>query len=208
MEKLWRNTDDVIDTMERQVVIDLSSLLETPVQFKFFHANDNHIPYAPFQLTEDSKIPCKFKNIDNIDGVEDIKFVDFKENKDLLKVEYNDKLCYNAITSCFLRSNCRITHQPDWGDIYVYYRGDYQLDELSFIKYIVSFRNEFHFHEEVCEMIYAVLYNILQPKELLVGCLYTRRGGLDINPIRATHTFLLDSGLIDINTVVQKTTRQ
>ena len=57
-------------------------------------------------------------------------------------------------------------------------------------------------------MVYTALYNILQPEELLVCALYTRRGGIDINPLRATHNYLLDKGLIDISTVIQKTTRQ
>jgi len=209
MEKMGENTDAAIDTVEQQVVIDLSALLEVPVQFKFFKAHEEVVPYNPFQLTEDSKIPCKFKDIDTIDGIENIEFNDFVENKELLVVNPFGKLyIHKAVKSCFLRSSCKITHQPDWGDLYVYYKGPNLLDNKSLIQYIVSFRSEWHFHEEVCEMIYAALYEVLQPAELMVSCLYTRRGGLDINPIRATHGYLLDQGLIDINTVVQKTTRQ
>lgn len=208
MEKMGENTDVAIDTVEQQVVIDLSALLEVPVQFKFFKAHEEVVPYKPFQLTEDSKIPCKFKDIDTIDEIENIEFNDFVENKELLKIDHFNIAPHTAITSCLLRSACRITHQPDWGDLYVYYKGGKMLDNKSLIQYIVSFRGEWHFHEEVCEMIYAALLAVLQPEELMVSCLYTRRGGLDINPIRATHSYLLDQGLIDINTVVQKTTRQ
>ncbi len=55
----------------------------------------------------------------------------------------------------------------------------------GFLKYIVSLRNENHFHEEICEMIFTRLNNIYNPSELTVTCLYTRRGGIDINPVRS-----------------------
>lgn len=38
---------------------------------------------------------------------------------------------------------------------------------------------------------------MLEPDELLVTCLYTRRGGIDINPVRASEPFLID-GLANI----------
>jgi 7-cyano-7-deazaguanine reductase len=46
-------------------------------------------------------------------------------------------------------------------------------------------RKENHFHEEVCECIFKRFYDILKPRDLFVACLYTRRGGIDINPVRA-----------------------
>ena len=55
------------------------------------------------------------------------------------------------------------------------------------MKYIVSMRKENHFHEEICECIFKRLRDILEDDtEILVACLYTRRGGIDINPVRAT----------------------
>jgi 7-cyano-7-deazaguanine reductase len=47
-------------------------------------------------------------------------------------------------------------------------------------------RKENHFHEEICECIYKRLHDILEPEVLFVACLYTRRGGIDINPARAS----------------------
>jgi 7-cyano-7-deazaguanine reductase len=52
------------------------------------------------------------------------------------------------------------------------------------LQYLVSLRNENHFHEEICEMIFKRIYDLINPSTLIVACLYTRRGGLDINPIR------------------------
>ena len=97
------------------------------------------------------------------------------------------------MTSGSLRSNCRVTHQPDWGDIYLHLRGPLGVSPASLLRYIVGLRRENHFHEEICEGVYQALHYLLHPEELLVGCLYTRRGGLDINPVRASHQHLLDA---------------
>ena len=86
-----------------------------------------------------------------------------------------------------LRSNCRVTHQPDFGDLFLYYKSAKHITEESLVKYLSSFRSEFHFHEECCEMIFKRLYDILDADDKLFVCaLYTRRGGIDICPSRWT----------------------
>jgi 7-cyano-7-deazaguanine reductase len=93
---------------------------------------------------------------------------------------------YERWRSNSLRSNCRVTNQPDWGDVYVHIKGKKAVTPESLLQYIVSMRKENHFHEEVTECIYKRLWDLLQPEELFVACLYTRRGGIDINPVRAS----------------------
>ena len=84
-----------------------------------------------------------------------------------------------------MRSNCRVTHQPDFGDAFIYYNSAKHIKEDSLVKYLSSFRSEFHFHEECCEMIFKRLYDLLDENdELFVCALYTRRGGIDICPAR------------------------
>ena len=73
----------------------------------------------------------------------------------------------------------------------------------SLIKYLVSFRCEYHFHEECCEMIYKRLHDILDKEdELFVAILYTRRGGIDITPVRYSKNLKFDlfKDLIDVKT--------
>ena len=41
-------------------------------------------------------------------------------------------------------------------------------------------------------MIYKALYSHFSPEELLVMAFYTRRGGIDINPVRANRKELID----------------
>jgi len=111
--------------------------------------------------------------------------------------------------SSLLKSNCKITSQPDWGDVFIQMTPDTKyIEPESLLQYIVSFRNECHFHEEICETIYKRLLDIYIPKELFVMCAYTRRGGWDIVPIRASHDYLLPSELIQPSTLWNKMSRQ
>ena len=78
----------------------------------------------------------------------------------------------------------------------------------SLAKYIVSHRTVSHFHEEICEMIFAHLTERFEPEQLMVSCLYTRRGGIDINPIRATHSYLIPEFFTSTDFTIRKTLRQ
>ena len=112
----------------------------------------------------------------------------------------------DSFSSNLLRSNCEITNQPDWANISVFYSSDkYILNTSSFLKYIISFRNHQEFHEPTCERIYNDLYNILQPKKLTVICQYTRRGGIDINPIRTNQSdFNLENLVLELPKQLQQ----
>ena len=110
--------------------------------------------------------------------------------------------------STLLRSNCKITKQPDSGDIFIYYKGPKAVTEKSLLEWIVSFRNECHFHEEIVECAFKRLYDLLTPEELLVTGFYARRGGWDIVPTRASSKKLLDKRLIDVKHPYFKFPRQ
>lgn len=113
----------------------------------------------------------------------DIECTEYLTNSDLLKAgaEENIRL---AVYSNLLKSNCLVTGQPDWGSVEITYVGKEILKE-SLLQYIVSFRNHNEFHEQCVERIFMDIYNKFKPKELTVFARYTRRGGLDINPIRS-----------------------
>jgi 7-cyano-7-deazaguanine reductase len=110
--------------------------------------------------------------------------------------------------SSLLRSNCRVTFQPDHGDIFIYWKGTTHVSPESLLAYIVSFRNECHFHEEVIECVYKRLFDILNPQELKVEGFYVRRGGWDINAIRASHEYLIPTDQRIAETSWLKTLRQ
>jgi len=150
-----------------------------------------------------------FVSLETYCKVESMVFDQFNESPDTLEVVPSIGR-YERWRSHSLRSNCRVTNQPDWGDVYVHIKGDKAVTPESLLKYIVSMRKENHFHEEICECIYKRLWDLLQPEELLVACLYTRRGGIDINPVRASewHLAYQYAPIINPHTHSTKTPRQ
>ena len=127
----------------------------------------------------------------------------YNENPDLLKLSDNQPAkTPQAYWSNTLFSRCKVTKQPDHGDIYIYYDGDKRIDIKSLLQYITSLRNECHFHEEICETVYKRLYDLLgAPTDLAVACLFARRGGIDINPVRASNKSLLNMLFEDLQNV-------
>jgi 7-cyano-7-deazaguanine reductase len=134
---------------------------------------------------------------DKLDRLEDVVKMNFRTqaytyDKNLLKVVPATSTGILEYHTDLLRSNCEITNQPDWGKVFIrYVPGEVEVTEESLLKYIVSLRTHQAFHEPTCELIYEDLYQILKPKELLVICQYTRRGGIDINPCRFTSLDIL-----------------
>lgn len=90
-----------------------------------------------------------------------------------------------TLYSHLLKSNCLVTGQPDWGMVVVRYRGP-AIDRAGLLRYIVSFREHNEFHEQCVERVFCDVLARCRPTALAVWARYTRRGGLDINPFRAT----------------------
>lgn len=181
---------------------DLSSLLETEVFVTIFDSNcEKRKPFPEFYASDLSKmVPFAVQ--------ESIAFTNFTETPELLRSQLTEDKHSYTFHSDLLRSNCRVTNQPDWGDLFVHISTKHNIELNSIIEYLVSFRKENHFHEEVVEMIYKRFYDYFQPDKLMVAAMYTRRGGIDINPIRASHVELLDETLISSKLRVEKTLRQ
>ena len=93
-----------------------------------------------------------------------------------------------TLVSHLLKSNCPVTGQPDWASLVLAYRGP-RIDPAGLLRYLVSFREHAEFHEQCVERILLDVLNRCRPVALSVEARYTRRGGLDINPWRATPGF-------------------
>ena len=91
-----------------------------------------------------------------------------------------------TLHSNLLRSLCPVTGQPDWGTVVISYEGP-QIDRATLLGFIISLRDEAGFHESLTEMIFMEIMEKGKPEKLNVTCNYTRRGGVDINPVR--HSF-------------------
>lgn len=169
---------------------DLSDLLKTKVEVNFL---DGNVYRNVFN---------NYVDLSTLIDENDLNICDFSENPSLLKISKSDNVSEYFLKFEALRSNCRVTYQPDFGDVYIYYKSDKFIEYGSLVKYLVSFRNEYHFHEECCEMIYKRIFDLLGEDAYIMVCaLYTRRGGIDISPIRYSHGLLNDDieSMCDMN---------
>lgn len=205
MTRLGITVDNVVKSVEYISSKDLSKLLETDVVVKVFHSG----------MSQGSK--DYFKNYNTLENelvIRDLSCDIYNETPEILEPDetINTSPVLHRYHSSLLKSNCRVTSQPDWGDVYIYMKGIIQPSADSLLKYIVSYRDECHFHEEICETIYKRLLDTFQPEKLAVACLYVRRGGIDINPFRVSHSSLLQlsefKSLIDPEIPFVKTSRQ
>ncbi len=113
----------------------------------------------------------------------DIDVDHFELNPDVLAIEPSAPEVEEVLHSHLLKSNCLITNQPDWASVIIRYQGD-KIDQESLLRYLISFRMHNEFHEQCVERIFMDISNACAPSRLSVQALYTRRGGLDINPYR------------------------
>ena len=115
----------------------------------------------------------------------DVECTRYQPAPDLLKAQFDEAPVTEVLTSNLLKSNCLVTGQPDWGSVQIRYTGP-QIDQEGLLQYIVSFRNHNEFHEQCVERIFMDLWTHCKPIKLMVYARYTRRGGLDINPLRTS----------------------
>ena len=197
MESLGKTLGQAVDRFVATVAADLSALLCTEVKVHFYEDAPSFLPFDFNDYTLLEKEPDTYA----------LQFSVYQENPALLTENIQEagelKVC-----SHLLKSNCKITRQPDWGSLYIHLKGRTQPAYASLLKYIVSLRNENHFHEEICEMTFKRLSDLFQPEILMVSCLYTRRGGIDICPCRANKPDYLPHYLPQADILTQRNFRQ
>ncbi|MCF0174776.1 MAG: hypothetical protein HUJ95_05495 [Bacteroidales bacterium] len=236
MTRMGKDRGECLSLMEQKIASDLSALLECEVKVRLFTSAQVAKTLSENSL-EGYKDILDFIPQSRLDAME---FNDYSSNPGLIECITAPKASfsvakddsYETAVSAFschageisnanqtvikfksdlLRSNCRVTHQPDWGTVYVSMvcRDGCPVPTYeSLLRYIVSHRSVFHFHEEICEMIYKHLLDICEPQELMVACCYTRRGGIDINPVRVSSRDLIPTEFSSPNILLSKTYRQ
>ena len=200
MTRFGKNISECLAICKSKIEKDLSERLETEVKINFI---DNS--------TEKVQIYENFQNIMQFVNENNLRIEKFKEAPEVLYTEPNNTIKEYFLTFDSLRSNCRVTHQPDFGDLFLYYKSAKHITEESLVRYLSSFRSEYHFHEECCEMIFKRLHDILDKDDKLFVCaLYTRRGGIDICPSRWTPNCEVQDVLLlnDITKLARGTIKQ
>ena len=191
MSRFGESINDALKITKELIVKDLSEKLETKVEVEFLE-----------NKTKKVDIFENFQDVMSFVDEKNIKVECFKETPEYLKISENAEKTDFYLRFDSLRSNCRVTYQPDFGVAFIYYSSKKHIDESSLVQYLSSFRSEYHFHEECCEMIFKRLQDILDSEDkLFVSCLYTRRGGIDICPSRWTDNCDLQdvNKLLDLN---------
>lgn len=202
MDHFGKTVEEAVNRVAETIQTDMEQLLQTKVQISIFE-EDSKVE-KPFPILQHADL-CNMATLEKLESMTSTRFV---ESPELLAGKLTNEEHIYSFRTDLLRSNCRVTNQPDWGDLFVRITTKYEINLSSIVSYLISFRKENHFHEEVVEMIYKRFYDIFEPEKLMVAALYTRRGGIDINPIRASHPELIDEALINMKVRVEKTLRQ
>lgn len=124
----------------------------------------------------------------------DIECTHYTPAPELLRAAEGEQPVEEVLVSNLLKSNCLVTGQPDWGSVQIRYTGA-QIDQGGLLRYLVSFRNHNEFHEQCVERIFMDIWRRCRPSRLAVYARYTRRGGLDINPLRTSHPMALPANI-------------
>lgn len=190
-ETVEEATEEFIQTIET----DISRIVQGEIKACFYRD-------APGQM------PFDFNDYALLEAhVPDVTFSVYQEYPGYLQ-ENKRNAGEIKVCSHLLKSNCKVTEQPDWGSIYIHLKASQLPNNTALLQYIVSLRNENHFHEEICEMTFKRLTDAFSPEILAVSCLYTRRGGIDICPTRANKPEYLPRYLQQPGILTQKAFRQ
>ncbi|ASQ47091.1 NADPH-dependent 7-cyano-7-deazaguanine reductase QueF [Legionella clemsonensis] len=166
-----------IEHLENTIKKDLEERIEAPV-FVTIYPLEQAKQFAVTQTLAG-------ESIDNLD----IECSVYEVEPSFLTVE--NVMVEEVLYSDLLKSNCLVTHQPDWGSVQIAYKGR-KINREGLLKYLVSFRNHNEFHEQCIERIFVDIMSLCKPEILTVYGRYTRRGGLDINPYRSTGSVVFD----------------
>lgn len=100
----------------------------------------------------------------------------------------NGAIIEETLSTRLFRSLCPVTGQPDWASVVLRYRGP-AIEHAGLLRYLVSYRQHPDFHEACVERIFSDVLARCAPQGLSVYARFLRRGGIDINPWRATPRF-------------------
>lgn len=216
-ELSWLNANGLPQVAVGQVELDYASLnLVESKSFKLYLNSFNQTRFASWDEVRSTlqrdlsacaqgAVSVTLYRVDELEGQpvarfaglciddQDIAIDNYEFDAALLTDAARGEVVEETLVSHLLKSNCLITHQPDWGSVQIQYRGA-QIDREKLLRYLVSFRHHNEFHEQCVERIFTDIQRFCQPESLSVYARYTRRGGLDINPWRSNTDFVPATG--------------
>ena len=109
-------------------------------------------------------------------------------------LQVDNKKSSETLYSNLFRSCCPVTSQPDWASIVISYTG-HTIAKAELLSYLLSYRNHSGFHESCVSEIFHDIQKYCQPSKLTVQGFFTRRGGIDINPLRSSEANCLPNNI-------------
>ena len=213
MCKMGETFEDAKAAYVNQIVNDLSQVVGSQVRANFFDS----VAWDDWDGFVDNDIIGDCVNIAHFDQIYKTTFDDFRgENSgDQSYVTLVPRSFREGITGCYftnvLRSRCRHTKQKDTGTAVLWHdpKEDWVVDPVSFLRQVISLREVNEFHELCAEKLFLdVRSKVPTPDGVTILLLYSRRGSLDINPVRSTDIDLIPSELLDVKTLTLKTQGQ
>ena len=168
--------NDVIE-LTRTIQNDIETRIKSPAHIRIIPVSE----FSTQTLQQGFEGTC----IDDLD----IECSEYQLNPTLLTT--NATMVTEQLHSNLMKSNCLVTDQPDWGSVLISYHGP-KIVKASLLRYIVSYRNTNEFSETCIERMFIDIMQHCKPRELTVYGRFTRRGGIDINPIRSTQKITPD----------------
>ncbi len=161
---------------------DLKKLLKTDLKVSLFPVN------AP-EAAAAFKISALYGTLidESLNDANDAKFapiLELKKADPKLLVPRYGKITEEYLCSQILRTLCPVTGQPDFASVVIHYQG-FKVNYQDLLAYLISFRSHQGFHEHCTEKIYHDLKTRLKLDKVGVTAMFTRRGGIDINPVRS-----------------------
>ncbi|BEO82179.1 NADPH-dependent 7-cyano-7-deazaguanine reductase [Serratia marcescens] len=216
-ELSWLNANGLPQVAVGEISLNADSLnLIESKSFKLYLNSFNQTPFADWETVRSTlqrdlsacaqgEVSVTLFSVEQLEGTpiarlvgdcidqQDIRIDNYEFNADYLLNAADEEVVEEQLVSHLLKSNCLITHQPDWGSVQISYRGG-KIDREALLRYLVSFRHHNEFHEQCVERIFNDLMRYCRPQSLTVYARYTRRGGLDINPWRSNVAFAPEHG--------------
>ena len=104
---------EIYRLIEDIIAKDLSSLLETEVTVKMFGVDS--LGFSNLSVIEDR---YDYITLERYYPLRNIECNSYRETPELLNTSYvNSVVTHQKYHSSLLKSNCRVTSQPDWGDV-------------------------------------------------------------------------------------------
>lgn len=198
MAKMGDTLESARDMYMELVKTHLEELLKVEVNVQFFWVS-NQTKMNPFLEYEPIEL-----QIDITQG----EYHNYNSTDSLVKTKLSvspDQHVYKLYTNS-LRSRCRVTNQKDSGSVYFHIitKSGFELELYSLFQQVVSLREKNEFHEPCCELLTEMISKCEGIESVMVTCMYSRRGSLDINPIRSSDSKMLLPELIGVSTLTEK----